>query len=79
MLPIKLWQIRNQAVAIIIISLTVVMGGCDRDALFEQMQSSTSAEPIEQKFPDLASDVYDSCLRAAKYNPLQAVDLCPNY
>ncbi len=75
MLPIKLQQIRTKAALAIFIPLTIVMTGCDRDALFEQVQRfSTSAEQLEKQFPDLATDVYDSCLRTAEYTLVQASD-----
>ena len=73
MLQIKLPQITNKAALAIFIPFTVLMTGCDRDALFEQVQRfSTSAEQLEKQFHDLATDVYDSCLRTAEYTPIQA-------
>lgn len=75
MLQIKLSQIRTKSALAIFIPFTVLMTGCDRDALFEQVQRfSGSAEQLEQEFPDLATDVYDSCLRTAQYTLIQASD-----
>ncbi|MGL5793765.1 MAG: hypothetical protein ACRC06_05040, partial [Waterburya sp.] len=75
MLPIKPWQIKNKAVLTIFIPLTVLMTGCENEALFEQVQRfSNSAEQLEVKFSVIATDVYDSCLRAAEYTVIQASD-----
>lgn len=75
MLQIKLRQIRTKSALAIFIPFTVLMTGCDRDALFEQVQRfSASAEQLEKQFPDLATDVYDSCLRTAEYTLIQASD-----
>ena len=73
MLHTKLRQIRTKAALVIFIPLTVLMASCDRDALFEQVQRfSGSAKQLEEKFPDLATDVYDSCLRTAEFTQIQA-------
>ncbi|MEY2832045.1 MAG: hypothetical protein RLZZ574_1303, partial [Cyanobacteriota bacterium] len=75
MLPIKLWQFRNKATLAVFIPVAVLMTGCDRDALFEQVQRfSGSAEQLESKFPLVATDVYDSCLRTAEYTAIQISD-----
>jgi hypothetical protein len=75
MLPIKLWQIKKKAALAVFIPVAVLMTGCDRDALFEQVQRfSGSAEQLKSKFPLVATDVYDSCLRTAEYTAIQISD-----
>ncbi len=75
MLKIKFLQTGKKAALAIFIPLTVLMTGCDDEALFEQVQRfSGSAEQLAIKFPDIATDVYDSCLRTAEYTVIQASD-----
>lgn len=71
MLKIKFLPTPKIALAILI-PLTVSLASCDDKALFDRVQRfSNSAEELEKQFPNIATDVYDSCFRTAQYTPIQ--------
>ncbi|MGD1921899.1 MAG: hypothetical protein ACFCAD_25220 [Pleurocapsa sp.] len=73
MLKIRFGFRKTKAALAIFIPLAVCLTSCDNEDLFKQLQRfSSSAQQLQNKFPDIATDVYDSCLRTARYTPIQA-------